>query len=159
MRAAPPLLRRTVLSLAALAGLLAAPAQALIVPLTGWAPVGGDARFWTDADSACALREERHGQALPTFGTQEEARAFALRLHRSLSRSGVRDLVTQPVERVQGWGVLAVYNQEADGVTYDIRQLYLSDAGLLRTVTGSHARHEASACVNEMREFIRYQAN
>jgi len=159
MRAAPLSFRRTVLSLVLVPGLLAGPARALIVPMTGWAPVDGDARLWADSAGACALREERHGQAFPTFGTQGEARAFALRLHRSLSKSKVGDLVTQPVERGEGWGVLAVYSQQANGVTYDLRQLYLSDAGLLRTVTGSSARHEASPCVNEMREFLRYRAN
>lgn len=158
MRPSPRLLRSS-LAAAALAALLAAPARALIVPLEGWTPVNGNADVWKDGAGACLLREERYEQALPTFRTQEAARTFALRLQKSLGRGGVREVVTQPVERLGGWAVLAAYVHEADGVTYRISQLYLSDDGSLRTVTGSSAQHEASACVNAMRDFLRYQAN
>lgn len=144
---------------ALLAGLLAPAAGALVVPLGGWAPVGGNANVWTDAAGACLMREERHGQAFPTFRTLDEARTFALRLQKSLAGGAVSEVVTQPVERPGGWGVLAAYALQDQGVAYRISQLYLSDAGLLRTVTGSSAQHEASPCVNEMRAFLRYQAN
>ncbi|WP_084049489.1 hypothetical protein [Deinococcus hopiensis] len=147
----------------ALLPLLAAPAGALIVPMGGWTPVNGDANLWTDSLGACVLREERHGQAFPLLKTEAEALTFARRLQTSLSRSlkksGVGDLVTQPVFRNDTWGVLAAYSQEANGVTYEISQLYLSDSGLLRTVTGSSAQREASPCVNEMREFLRYEVD
>ena len=131
----------------------------LIVPLAGWTPVEGNANLWTDEAGACLLREDRSGQALPTLGTQEAARTFALRLQKSLGRSGVREIVTQPVERAGTWAVLAAYTHEEGGVAYRISQLYLSDAGLLRTVTGSSAQYEARACVNAMRDFLRYRAN
>lgn len=142
---------------AALAALLS-PAQALIVPLTGWTPVNGDANFWTDASGACLMREERSGQAFPTFTSAEDARAFALKLQGSLGRS-VRSVVTQPVDRAGAWGVLAAYDYHEAGTTYRISQLYLSDRGVLRTVTGSAAAKHAGACVNEMRDFIRFLAN
>ncbi|GMA13684.1 hypothetical protein E5F05_15660 [Deinococcus metallilatus] len=152
-------LPRPPLAVLALAALLAAPAQALVVPLGGWTPVNGNANVWTDSAGACLLREERYGQAFPALGSQEEAQAFALRLQASLGKSGVREIVTQPVERAGTWAVLAAYTHEEGGVAYRISQLFLSDAGLLRTVTGSSALHEASACVNDMRDFIRYLAN
>ncbi|EYB68815.1 hypothetical protein DEIPH_ctg017orf0188 [Deinococcus phoenicis] len=158
MRAASCLPRPPLVALA-LAVTLAAPAQALVVPLSGWTPVNGNANVWTDAAGACLLREERHGQAFPSFRTRDEAHTFALRLQKTLGRSRVSEIVTQPVERAGAWTVLAAYTHEAGGVAYRISQLYISDAGLLRTVTGSSAQHEASACVNEMRDFIRYLAN
>lgn len=120
--------------------------------------MNGNANLWTDPAGACLLREERHGQAFPSFGTQAEAHRFALRLQNSLGKSRMREVVTQAVDRAGTWAVLAAYTHEANGVTYRISQLYLSDAGLLRTVTGSSAQHEASPCVNEMRTFLRYQA-
>ena len=82
-----------------------------------------------------------------------------MRLQRTLGgQKTVSEVVTQPVERGGTWGVLAAYTHEANGVAYRISQLYLSDAGLLRTVTGSSAQHEANPCVNEMREFLRHGA-
>ncbi|GGM44485.1 hypothetical protein GCM10008956_20950 [Deinococcus arenae] len=150
--------RRLPARLAAVLAALLCPAQALIVPLTGWTPVNGDANYWTDASGACLMREERSGQAFPTFTNAEDARAFALKLQGSLGRS-VRAVVTQPVDRAGAWGVLAAYDYQQAGQTYRISQLYLSDRGVLRTVTGSAALKDAGACVNEMRDFIRYLAN
>ena len=150
--------RRLPVRLAAVLAALLCPAQAVIVPLTGWTPVNGDANYWTDASGTCLMREERSGQAFPTFTNAEDARAFALRLQGSLGRS-VRSVVTQPVDRAGAWGVLAAYDYQQAGQTYRISQLYLSDRGVLRTVTGSAALKDAGACVNEMRDFIRYLAN
>ncbi|BDP42180.1 hypothetical protein DAETH_21490 [Deinococcus aetherius] len=154
-----PVARHVFLRLGLLGALLAFPARALIVPFTGWTPVDGNANVWTDSAGACLLREERHGQAFPTFDTQDKALAFAKRLQASLGKSAVREVVTQPVGRAGGWAVLAAYTYEDGGVAYRISQLYLSDSGILRTVTGSSAQHEASECVNAMREFLRYLAN
>ncbi|WP_245872951.1 hypothetical protein [Deinococcus planocerae] len=151
--------RHAALRLGLLGALFACPAQALIVPLSGWTPVNGNANVWTDPAGACLLREERHGQAFPTFVTQDQALTFAKRLQTSLGKGDVREVVTQPVGRAGGWAVLAAYTYEDAGVAYRISQLYVSDSGLLRTVTGSSAQHEASTCVNEMREFLRYLAN
>lgn len=159
MRAPSRLLRPSLTAALLAAAPLASPAQALVVPMGGWTPVAGNANVWTDVAGACLLREERHGQAFPTFRTLDEARTFALRLQKTLGGGTVSEVVTQPVERAGSWGVLAAYTHQEGGVSYRISQLYLSDAGILRTVTGSSAQHEASPCVNEMREFIRYLAN
>ncbi len=135
------------------------PAQALIVPMPGWTPVAGNANEWVDGAGACLLREEKHGQAFPAFKTQDQARAFALKLQSKLSARKVREVVTQPVDRAGAWSILASYSYEQSGITYRISQLYLSDSGILRTVTGSSAEFEGSPCVNAMREFLRYLAD
>lgn len=137
---------------------LTAPAGALIVPMTGWVPVNGDANVWMDASGACLMREERHGQAFPSFGTPQAARSFALKLQASLDKR-MAAVVTQPVDRAGEWGVLAAYDYTEGGATYRVSQLYLSDSGLLRTITGSSALNESGECVNSMRDFIRYLAN
>ncbi|GAA5440986.1 hypothetical protein Dcae01_02515 [Deinococcus caeni] len=133
-------------------------APALIVPMTGWTPQNGDANYWADARGECALREERHGQAFPTFTSPDDARSFALKLQSTLGRS-VSNVVTQPVDRAGQWGVLAAYDYQQGGVKYRVSQLFLSDSGVLRTVTGSSAAQGAPACANDMRDFIRYLAN
>ncbi|MCD0163452.1 hypothetical protein IHN63_19360 [Deinococcus sp. 6YEL10] len=133
-------------------------ATALIVPMPGWTPQNGDANYWIDARGECVLREERHGQAFPTFTSPDEARSFALKLQSSLGRS-VSNVVTQPVDRAGSWGVLAAYDYQQAGVKYRVSQLFLSDSGVLRTVTGSSAAQGAPTCANDMRDFIRYLAN
>ncbi|GGK15688.1 hypothetical protein GCM10008955_06380 [Deinococcus malanensis] len=138
-------------------------AGALVVPLNGWTPVNGNAQEWIDPAGACVLREERHGQAFPVFRSVAEARTFAEKLQTTLIRQGsaqrLSEVVAQPVDRAGVWSVLAAYSFESAGVKYRVSQLYLSDKGILRTVTGSSAQHEASSCVNSMRDFIRYMAN
>ncbi|UBV43990.1 hypothetical protein LAJ19_04545 [Deinococcus taeanensis] len=153
----PRLLRSMLLSVVP-GALLCGGAHALIVPLAGWAPVSGDANYWTDASGSCLMREERHGQAFPTFTSPDAARTFALKLQNTLGRN-VRAVVTQPVDRAGNWGVLAAFDFQESGVTYRVSQLYLSDRGVLRTVTGSSAAQATNPCVNEMRDFIRYLAN
>ena len=155
---------RAVLALVLLSSpAVSAPAAALTVPLAGWAAVNGDTRQWSDQTGACLLREESHGQAFPVFTRPEDAYAFATRLQKSLTSQGkaqnVRNVVTQPVERSGMWGVLAAYNFQAGNVEYQVSQLYLSDRGLLRTVTGSSALGDYRECVNTMREFIRNSVN
>ncbi|MEW6420450.1 MAG: hypothetical protein AB1511_01815 [Deinococcota bacterium] len=155
------LLRLSLATLALPAALLAPAAQALVVPLNGWTPVNGNVNVWIDPAGACLLREERLDQAFPALNTENEARKFALRLQASLAKSKVQDIVTQPVERAGTWAVLAAYTHEDkdSGILYRISQLYLSEAGHLRTITGSSALHEGSPCVNDMRDFIRYLAD
>ncbi|WP_291430806.1 hypothetical protein [Deinococcus sp.] len=131
---------------------------ALIVPMPGWTPLHGDANDWADATGQCVLREERHGQAFPQFTTHDDALLFAVKLQSSLGRS-VSNVVTQPVDRGGQWGVLAAYDYQQAGVKYRVSQLFLSDSGVLRTVTGSSAALNTAACVPAMRDFIRYLAN
>lgn len=138
--------------------LLSLPVQALTVPMDGWAPVAGNENNWTDSTGQCLMREERHGQAFPVFNTPEEARAFALKLQTVLSKQ-MNAVVTQPVDRAGIWGVLAAYDYQQGGVTYRVTQLYLSDSGILRTITGSSEVNGQAACVNAMRDFIRYMAD
>lgn len=150
----PHRLTLTALALSA----LGAPAAALIVPMSGWVPVNGNANVWTNSSGACLLREERSEQTFPALASQDEALAFAARLRVQLSKA-VQTVVTQPVDRAGFWAVLAAYDYQRNGSTYQVSQLYLNDDGLLRTVTGSSADGEKDACVNTMREFIRYLAD
>ncbi|CAM3827821.1 hypothetical protein [Deinococcus frigens] len=149
---------RPVLVSALALSLLGASTSALIVPMNGWVPVNGNANVWTDTSGACLLREERSNQAFPILASQEEALAFAAKLRVQLSKS-VDTVVSQPVDRAGFWAVLAAYDYKKEGATYKVSQLYINDAGLLRTVTGSSADGEKGACVNAMREFIRYLAD
>lgn len=135
-------------------------AAALVVPLSGWTPIAGDASRWQDAGGACLIREDRYGQAFPQLSTQAQATATANRLRASLLARGLSEVVTQPVERQGGgWAVLAAYGYHEGGVTYRVSQLFTSQSGILHTVSGSSALNNTSTCAAAMREFIRYSAN
>lgn len=140
------------------------PAQALTVPLTGWKATDSTRNTWADDAGACLLHEENLTQPYPTFDTADAARSFALRVQTALqaqSESGqkLQAVVTQPVDRAGKWTVMAAYLFTDKDVQYRATQLYLSDGGKLRTVTGSNADGEASNCVSQMREFLRYLAD
>ena len=142
----------------------AAPAWALTVPLTGWIATDDTGATWADAAGACLLREEKLTQPYPGFGTADAARSFALRVQTALlgqTENGqkLQSVVTQPVDRAGRWTVLAAYVFTQQQVQYHAIQIYLSDGGKLRTVTGSSVSGEASTCVNQMREFLRFLAD
>lgn len=132
---------------------------ALSVPLNGWGSTDPKGQDWVDPQGACRIREDRSAVNFPRFDNQKDALSFAQKLQVSLAKGGVSDIVTQPVERAGDWAVLAAYTYQEQGTRYHVTQLYLSELGKLKTISGSSAQHEASACVNEMREFIRYLAN
>jgi hypothetical protein len=157
--------RRTCLKLLALGTLfLAAQGLSLSVPMTGWAATDSSGATWADSAGACLLREEQLTQPYPTFDTAEAARRFAIKVQSALlaqTEGGQKlsSVVTQPVDRAGKWTVLAAYVFSQQDVQYRATQLYLSDGGKLRTVTGSSADGEASACVTQMREFLRFLAD
>ena len=135
-------------------------ASALVVPLSGWTPVQGDASLWQDAAGACVIREDRYGQAFPQLSSKQQATAAANRLRSSLSAGGLKEVVTQPIETSSGqWNVLASYAYQEGGVSYRVSQLFTSQSGILRTISGSTALNSTSACGSAMREFIRYGVN
>lgn len=135
-------------------------ASALVVPLKGWTPIGGDASQWQDAAGACLIREDKYGQAFPQLTDKQQATATANRLRLSLTAGGLKEVVTQPVAGEGGaWNVLASYAYQESGVTYRISQLFMSQSGILRTVSGSSALNNTNACANAMRDFIRYGVN
>jgi hypothetical protein len=139
-------------------------AAGLSVPMTGWAATDPSQKTWADPNGVCLLHEEQLTQAYPSFGTADAARTFALKVQKSLmeqTENGqkLQAVVTQPVDRAGKWTVMAAYLFTQNEVQYRATQLYLSNAGKLRTVTGSSADGEASPCVNQMHEFLRYLAD
>ena len=135
------------------------PAQALTLPMNGWSATDASQKTWTDTNAACLVKEEALTQPDPGFTTLEAARAFSARLENTLRAQKLEGVIAQPVERAGRFTVLAAYLYSELGVQYHVTQLYLSDGGKLRTVTGSNANGEASECVVQMREFLRYLAN
>jgi len=156
-----PLFFRKILPFAVL---LATSASALTVPMNGWAATDGSKTTWSDTAGACLLREEQLTQPYPTFNTADAARTFALKVQNALlgqveDGQKLSAVVTQPVDRAGKWTVMAAYLFTQQAVQYRATQLYLSAGGKLRTITGSSANGEASVCVGQMQEFLRYLAD
>ncbi|ADV68324.1 hypothetical protein [Deinococcus maricopensis] len=141
-----------------LAALLGTPAHALLVPYAGWTS-SADGKTWLAPNEACVLQESQLTQAFPLFTNVTDAQAFAVKLQNSLSAQGMAHVTAQPIDRAGTWGVLAAYEHKSSGSEYRIMQLYLSNSGKLRTITGSTAALEASDCVGRMNDFVRYLAN
>ncbi len=163
-RTLPAARLQTIKTLLAASALCLTPGQALTVPLTGWKATDSTRNTWADDAGACLLHEENLTQSYPTFKTADAARTFALRVQTALqgqTEGGqkLQAVVTQPVDRAGKWTVMAAYLFTEKEVQYRATQLYLSDSGKLRTVTGSSADGEASSCVAQMREFLRYLAD
>jgi hypothetical protein len=142
----------------------AVPALAITVPLSGWAATDDSQKTWADANGACLLSEQQLTQPYAGFDSAEAARAFALKVQSTLagqSEGGQKltSVVTQPVDRAGAWTIMATYLFVQQDVSYRATQLFLSDGGKLRTVTGSNTDGEASTCVSQMQEYLRYLAD
>jgi hypothetical protein len=142
-----------------LLGLCSLPAAALTLPLNGWTASDASGATWTDEAGACVLREQQLTQAYPVMPDAAAARTFAVRLQNALAAQKLTEVAATPVDRAGRWTVLASYIFEDQGVKYSAVQLYLSSGGKLRTLTGSAAQGEASECVNQMRQYLRYLAD
>ncbi|WP_407539827.1 hypothetical protein Q0M94_00035 [Deinococcus radiomollis] len=162
-RSSSPIRTRSgTLALAAL--LMTGSGLGLSVPMTGWAATDSSGATWADSAGACVLHEEKLTQPYPTFDTADAARTFAIKVQSALlgqTEGGQKlsSVVTQPVDRAGKWTVMAAYLFTQQDVQYRATQLYISDGGKLRTITGSNADGEASACVGQMREFLRFLAD
>lgn len=140
-----------------------ASASALTVPLKGWTPIEGDTNQWQDASGQCWIKEKRYNLAFKKLYSQEDANKFGKNLRDALSKSKengikIKKVTSQIVKNKDSWLVLAAYSEIRGRETSRVWQLYLSDQGKLRTITGSTHQDEKGSCVNQMREFIRYQA-
>lgn len=131
-------------------------AGAFAVPFENWDALPNGT--WQGGGGACLLKEERHQQPFPALRSADDARSFAARLQQALFAQKLVNVVTQPVERENGWGVLASYRFSASGAEYNVSQLYLSSNGVLRTFTGSVKVGEFNQCVTDMQTFVRTMA-
>ncbi|ULH15462.1 hypothetical protein MF271_16320 [Deinococcus sp. KNUC1210] len=145
---------------AAMYGVLAtSSALALTVPMADWTSEGGDSSTWTDSAEACVLHEETLPQNFPALTDSAAATRLAVKMQQALLGQKLQDVVTQPLNRGGTYAVLAAYGFAQSGVQYRAVQLFLSDGGRLRTVTGSYSEGEASPCVLELHDFLRNTAN
>ena len=131
-----------------------------LTPPAGWVAAGSGT--WRDSSGACVLRVQQFSKPFAVLASQTQALTLGGKLQRALSQSGMNSVTFQPVGPPDSgltppgeWGVLAAYTYAQAGVSYQIAQLYFSQGGQLRTVTGSNSAGEASACVNTMRNFLK----
>ena len=109
----------------------------------GWAQVAPGQ--WADPAGQCTYRAERRGQAFPVLRDHAAAVRLSGALREGLSRQGVRDVQVRPVARGAVWGLFASYVYPSAQGEAQVAQLYLSQGGVLRTVTASTRAQTVSA--------------
>lgn len=142
---------------------LAAPTQA-----QAWPQVAPGQ--WADPTRACTYRTEQRGQAFPLMGHQDAVKLSG-EVRQSLIRQGMREVSVRPAARGQHWGLLASYVYPSTEGEAQVAQLYLSQRGLLRTVTAStHAKTVSAlppgqaatspaACWADLARWVEFSAN
>ncbi|WP_189643275.1 hypothetical protein [Deinococcus piscis] len=125
--------------------LLSAPtaAQAQASAQGSWAQVAPGQ--WADPAQQCSYRVERRGQAFPVLRDHASAVRLAGALKDGLAAQGVRDIQVRPAARGTVWGIFASYVYPSKQGDARVAQLYLSQGGLLRTVTASTRAQTVSA--------------
>ncbi|MBB6099044.1 hypothetical protein HNR42_002480 [Deinobacterium chartae] len=134
--------------------------SALAQPIPGWSASAkiGSTQTFTAPGGACAIRDSLSLRSFRPFSNQNDAESFAKTLQTGLLAQGFRNVVTQAVSRPDQWGVLASYTYVQKGQPYSISQVYLSQAGRLRTLTGSTRQGERDGCAPKMQEFLKFAA-
>ena len=125
------------------------------VPFAGWTANGPDS--WQSAGGHCVIKEELHDQPFAALPDLPHASALAARLQGSLTARKFEQVVVDPIERGGSFGLLASYLLSSGG-SYRITQLYLSEGGRLRTLTGSALDDETDKCAADIQNYLRYLA-
>ncbi|WP_188999140.1 hypothetical protein [Deinococcus roseus] len=136
--------------------LLLSTASAINVPLEGWTSL--TPTVWVSEGSSCLLRETQHTKPFEPLATREDADAFGRKLKSALEQQKMKDVSTESTSRLNQWAVMAVYTMNSQGKGYYVTQVYLSEGGKLRTITGSARITSDDTCAFKMREFLRYGA-
>lgn len=100
---------------------------------------------WADPARQCSYRVERRGQAFPVLRDPASAERLAGALKEGLAAQGVRDIQVRPAARGAVWGLFASYVYPSKQGDARVAQLYLSQGGVLRTVTASTRAQTVSA--------------
>lgn len=136
--------------------LLLSSASAISVPLEGWTSI--TPTVWVSKGSACLLRETQHTKPFEVLSTRLDADAFGRKLKSALEEQKMKEVATESTSRLNQWAVMATYIMNSEGRGYHVTQVYLSENGKLRTITGSSRVTSDDTCAFKMREFLRYGA-
>ncbi len=142
--------------LLAAATLMGSASASFNVPFAGWTASGPDA--WQSAAGNCIIKEELHDQPFAALPDMPHATALAARLQQTLTARKFTDVTAIPIERGGSFGLLATYLLDSAGNTYQITQLYLSNGGKLRTLTGSVQSSVTDKCAADITNYLRYLA-
>ncbi|GEM48092.1 hypothetical protein DC3_37270 [Deinococcus cellulosilyticus NBRC 106333 = KACC 11606] len=131
-------------------------ASAINIPLEGWTSI--TPTVWVSTGSACLLRETQHTKPFEPLATRLDADAFGRKLKAALEEQKMKEVTTEATSRLNQWAVMATYTMNSEGRGYFVTQVYLSENGKLRTITGSSRITSDDTCTFKMREFLRYGA-
>jgi len=112
---------------------------------------------WHSARDLCVMGEDRSSKDYAPLITLEDARTAALGVQKNLEKQKLSQVQLEIVPRPDQFALLAHFDYVAQGRPHRARQLYLSDEGKLKTLTGSSELPQDDACVFEMERFLKLE--
>ncbi len=123
--------------------------------LEGWTQASDGT--WHSARDLCVMGEDRSSKDYAPLTTLEDAQKAALGVQKNLEKQKLTGVQLEIVPRPDQFTLLAHFDYVAQGRPHRARQLYLSDGGKLRTLTGSSELPQDDACVFEMERFLKLE--
>ena len=123
--------------------------------LKGWTQASDGT--WHSARDLCVMGEDRSSKDYAPLTTLEDARTAALTVRKNLEKQKLTGVQLEIVPRPDQFALLAHYDYLAQGRPHRARQLYLSNEGKLKTLTGSSELPQDDACVFEMERFLKLE--
>jgi hypothetical protein len=121
--------------------------------LEGWIEAN-DGTFHSPLD-LCILKEDRSSKAFAALLTLEDALKAAQNIQRNLEAQKLGGVQLEVIPRPDQFALLVRYDYQAEGRPHRARQLYLSQDGKLKTLTGSSEVPQPDSCVLEMERFLK----
>jgi len=110
---------------------------------------------WHSARDLCVMGQDRSSKDYAPLTTLEDAHKAALGVQKNLEKQELTDVQLEIVPRPDQFALFVHFDYVAQGRPHRARQLYLSDGGKLKTLTGSSELPQDDACVFEMERFLK----
>ena len=121
--------------------------------LEGWIEAN-DGTFHSSLD-LCVIKENRSSKVFKPLLTLEQAQKVALDVQKNLEAQKLSYVQLEISPRPDQFALLVRFDYQAENRPHRARQLYLSQEGKLKTLTGSSEVQQNNSCVLEMERFLK----
>jgi|GEM_PF-2391682 len=112
---------------------------------------------WHSSKDLCVMGQDRSSVDYAPLITLEEAQKAALNVQKNLEKQKLTGVQLEIVPRPDQFALFVHFDYQAQGRPHRARQLYLSNEGKLKTLTGSSELPQDDACVFEMERFLKLE--
>ncbi len=124
-----------------------------LVQLEGWNKAQDGT--WHSRADLCVMGQDRSSKDYAPLITLEDAKRAAMGVQKNLEKQNLTHVQLEIVPRPDQFALFAHFDYQAEDRPHRARQLYLSDGGKLKTLTGSSELPQDDACVFEMERFLK----